>query len=285
MMFMEQGPSLIEAGPWIARFRNKVVVVKLGGELLEQRSTVARLVTQVLVLWQCGLRPILVHGGGVQVDEGCRARGIEIRKVNGRRITSYEVMQVLLDVIGRLNQDLVEQLQQVGVPAVGKGHAVRCTRRPLFRQADGTAIDWGFVGDVIGFDESLIPPSPGWSVPVLPSLGIDAEETLLNVNADTVASRVAVGAQAEKLIFLTSVPGVMRDPNDPGPISQLTLSSAQELLSGPAVKGGMRAKMEESLKAVQGGVPKVHILAGKEPHTLLREIFTHEGCGTEITLE
>ncbi len=284
----DRGPGLIESAPYIALFRDRLVVVKLGGELLDDGPVLERLLPQVAVMVHVGLRPVIVHGGGRQVDAACASRGLVPVKHRGRRVTTPEVMQVLVDVVGgSLNRSIVERLRRLEVDAFGfeegSARAVRCTLRPPTVE-DGETVDWGRVGDVARIDPTPILPEPGrgWRVPVLPSLGMLAEGEWVNVNADAVAGRVAGELDAAKLVLMTGVAGVMESMEDAGPISELTVEEARELIDTGVVVGGMRAKLEEALRALSLGVPRVHILTGREPMTLLREIFTDEGCGTLI---
>ncbi len=283
-MVADRGPSLQQAAPYIARFRGQTVVVKLGGEL-QVGPVLARIVPQLAVLAHCGLRPVVVHGGGKQIDQRCAERGIEIQKVGGRRITSPAVMEVVASVVGEtLNQQIIELLAAEGIQ--GRGHAdgvtrgVRCRRRPP-RDVEEQSVDFGLVGDIEQIDIAALRGDDG-AMPVLPSLGVTDDGTLVNVNADSVASRVAVALGAQKLVMLCGVAGVMTSAHAAGPISQLTVSGVRSLLDGDQVGGGMRPKLEEALEAIAGGVPQVQIISGVQSHTLLREIFTVEGCGTLI---
>jgi acetylglutamate kinase len=287
-MKFDRGPGLVEAASYIELFRDRLVVVKLGGELLDGGPVLERILPQVAVMYQCGLRPLVVHGGGKQVDAACEAQGIERVKHRGRRVTTPEVMEVMLEVVaGTLNRSIVDRLRRDGVPAVGFGEgtsdAVRCTARPPTIE-DGVSVDWGMVGDVEGVDAEPLLPEPGepWSVPVLPSIGTLDDGTLVNVNADTVASKLATELDSIKLVLMTGVSGVMESRAAAGPISELTAEEAQRLIDDEVVVGGMRAKLDEALRALEGGVPRVHIISGREPATLIREIFTDEGCGTLV---
>lgn len=285
-MNLDRGPGLVEAAPYIELFRDRIVVVKLGGELLDGGPVLERILPQVAVMAMCGLRPVIVHGGGRQVDAACRDRGIEPVKHRGRRVTTPEVMDVLLDVVaGTLNRSIVDRLCRAGIRAVGfgdgAGEAVRCTLRPPTIEG-GASVDWGRVGDVVRIDPGPLQHADGWAVPVLPSIGQLDDGSFVNVNADAVASRVASDLDAAKLVLMTGVSGVMESMNDAGPISELTAAECRSLMDEGVVVGGMRAKIEEALRALDGGVPRVHIVSGREPSTLLREIFTDEGCGTLI---
>jgi acetylglutamate kinase len=286
----DPGPSLLEAGPHIARFRDQFVVVKLGGELFEQAGVLERIVPQLVLLRQTGLRPVVVHGGGTQIDRHCADRGVAVDKRGGRRVTTPEALQVVLDVVaGELNGQLVRLLRDAGVDARGYHddpalrRCLRCDRRPP-REVSGEAepIDFGEVGDVREVEtEPLRALEAG--VPVLPSIG-RGEHGPLNVNADSVAAHIAIALGAQKLVLVSSVPGVLASLDDEGPIAQLSRDDVDALLDeGSGVVGGMRAKLEEARRAIDGGVRQVHVISGLEPKTLLREIFTDEGCGTLIS--
>ena len=280
-MPFENGPSLVQASTWIAAFRGRSVVVKVGGEALTRRSSVDRIAKQIKVMSECGLRCIIVHGAGVQVDDACLKRGITPDKVGGRRITTPEVLEVLVDVLGELNASLCSELQGLGLKTQGMTEGVQkailCTRRAP-SEREGRLVDWGEVGDITGVDSSLLSAD---AIPVLPSLAW-AEDGPKNANADSCSARVAIAVKAAKLIFVTSTPGVMRSMEDAGPISEVSAQEARKLLDSGIATGGMKAKLEECLRAVEGGVEQVHILGSREPFGLLRELFTDEGVGTLI---
>lgn len=283
----DRGPDVAEAAQYIEAFRDRLVVVKLGGELLDGGPVLERILPQIVILMRCGLRPLIVHGGGKQVDAECKRRGLVPRKFRGRRVTDDAALDVLVSVVGgELNRAIVDRLRRDGVSAIGfedgVTSAVHCVRRPPTIE-DGETVDWGWVGDVVGVDASKFAKGPnGWSVPVLPSLGMLEDGHLVNVNGDAVASRVASDLGASKLVLLTSIAGVMRGLDAAGPISQLPVSAVRQLIDEGVIAGGMRAKVEEALKAIDRGVGRVHIISGREPATLLREIFSENGCGTLV---
>jgi acetylglutamate kinase len=201
------------------------------------------------------------------------------------------VLDVVLEVVANdLNQRFASSLAEADVPvrgfASGVGSAIRCRRRPP-REIDGESVDFGEVGDILAIDATaLLGEQDEFVVPVLPSIGEVNGGSRVNVNADSVAAHVALALSAQKLVMMSRVPGVLQQIDDDGPISRLTLESTQKLLAQPdIVVGGMRAKLEEALRAIEGGISQVHIISGVEPQTLLREIFTAEGCGTLITRE
>lgn len=282
----DRGPDVAEAAQYIEAFRDRLVVVKLGGELLDGGPVLERILPQIVILVRCGLRPLIVHGGGKQVDAECQRRGIVPRKFRGRRVTDDATLDVLVSVVGgELNRTIVERLRRDGVPAIGFDdgvtEAIRCVRRPPTVE-DGQTVDWGWVGDVVGVDATKLSKGGTWQVPVLPSLGTLEDGHLVNVNGDAVASRVASELGASKLVLLTSIAGVMRGLDAAGPISQLPVSAVRALIAEGVIAGGMRAKVEEALKAIDQGVSRVHIISGREPATLLREIFSENGCGTLV---
>lgn len=280
-MPFDSGPSLVQASAWIAAFRGRSVVVKLGGESLTKRSSVDRIARQIKVMTDCGLRCLIVHGAGVQVDDACIERGILPDKVGGRRVTTPEVLEVLIEVLGDLNKALCCELERHGLATQGMleevHKAIRCTRRPP-SEREGRLVDWGEVGDISGVDVSLLSQD---RIPVLPSLAWAADGPK-NANADSCSSNLAVAVKAAKLIFATSTPGVMRSMDDAGPISEVSSAEVRSLLDSGIATGGMKAKLEECLRAVRGGVEQVHILSSREPYGMLREIFTDEGVGTLI---
>jgi acetylglutamate kinase len=279
----EAGPSLEQAARWIATFRDSVVVVKLGGEVLAAPAATRRVAQQIGILAQCGIRVVVVHGAGPQIDDACRAAGLTITKIHGRRVTDAATLDVVVQVAQNVNAELVAAIGSIGLPVRGMGawetFPISAHRRPPVPQADGDPVDYGLVGDVDGIHPGLA-TDPG--IAVLPSLGHDPHHGFLNINADTLARAVATGLGARKLVFLTSVPGVLPSSDAPGPVSTMSVADARRLLAGEAVTGGMKAKLEECVRAVEAGVERVHIISGKEPFTLIREVFTDEGCGTLV---
>ena len=188
-----------------------------------------------------------------------------------------------MQVAQNVNAELVAAIGSIGLPVRGMAawdaFPISAHRRPPVPQTEGDPIDYGLVGDVDGIHPGLATES---GIAVLPSLGYDAHHGFLNINADTLARAVATGLGARKLVFLTSVPGVLPSADAPGPVSTMSVADARRLLAGDSVTGGMKAKLEECVKAVEAGVERVHIISGKEPFTLIREVFTDEGCGTLV---
>lgn len=279
-MMRDQGPSLEEAAPWIEKHRGSRIVVKIGGEILALPKHMERIAGQAAALLQLGITPVIVHGAGVQVDEECRRRGVEIVKVGGRRVTSEGALDAAVHVLTGLNRSLVASLRMHGAQVRGMDEdvqaSVKCLRRAP-TTVEGREIDWGFVGNIQSVELSAD------DLVVLPSLGVDQTGHLVNVNADAVAAHTAIAVGAAKIVYLTGAPGVMMSMDDDGPISQMDAATARDLIERGVVQGGMKAKLEECLRALEGGVGMVHIVSGREPHALLRELFTDEGCGTLIS--
>lgn len=277
--------DLERAIPYIRAFKDKVFVLKIGGEVCNELESLAN---QISTLQTLGLKIILVHGGGIQATKLGEKLSIESHFVKGRRVTSPEMLEVMkMAVKGIVNTDLVSALTKAGVQAVGlsgvdAGIIISKKRAP--KEIDGESIDFGYVGDIEQVKPELINILLDFDfIPVVACLSSSESGDSLNVNGDTVAVELAVATGAEKIIFLTSTDGVMRDLNDPTTlISQLTPGEVKSLISDKIVSGGMIPKLENCLDALSRGVPRAHIINGKVKNALLTELFTNEGCGTMI---
>jgi acetylglutamate kinase len=267
---------------YIEEFQGKVFVVKAGGALLEDRATGALILDDLAILTRCGVRPILVHGGGVQADREMKDAGIEVCRYKGLRITCDKTIRIIERCFCQLNESIIQRLQFRGVNAVGfsgrkGGGLVRAGRYT----PDGQ--DIGHVGDVTGINMRLIEELPPDALPVIASLGVDTDDNVLNINADYIASPLALHLDAEKLILLTDVLGVLRDRNDPDTlIPSMTTNQARALIRDGIIDAGMVPKVESIVRMLERGLKKVHMISGRVPHALAREIFTDEGCGTQI---
>jgi acetylglutamate kinase len=290
---MQDITLLQQALPFFRRFRGRTFVIKVGGEVLRDRSSLDALTGDIALLSSVGIRVVLVHGGGAQVTETAAKLGIETRFVGGRRVTDEATLSVLAMVIaGKMSIEIVSSLKKQGVKAAGfsgvSAGIIEARRRPPSKVTGSgeEIVDFGQVGDVKEVDPTMLNLALDHNfVPVLAPLGADDEGNVLNVNADVVASRVAIALQAEKLLLLTGAPGVMEDINDPTTlISVLSLSQAREAIERGIIKGGMIPKVEEAHHALTNGVRRVHILSGLEQHQLLLEIFTESGCGTMLVV-
>jgi acetylglutamate kinase len=284
---------LKQALPYMRRHKGSTFVIKVGGELASDPATLRSLASDLSLLVHVGIRVTLVHGGGPQATEMSRRLGLEPRLVDGRRVTDEATLDVAKMVFaGSINVDILSALRAQGVRAVGlsgvDGDVLHVSRRKpvTTRGADGedVTVDYGLVGDVEGVDTALLSLLMGEGyVPVVSSLGGDADGNILNINADTVASALAQELGASKLLLLTGAPGLLDDPADPDSlVPSLTVAEARARLDDPSVQGGMKPKLTALVSAVEGGVDRGHILSGTEESALLLELFTKEGCGTLV---
>lgn len=278
----DKARTLIEALPYIRSYRNRVVVVKLGGEPLDDPVLATRVVDDLALLALVGVRVVVVHGGGPQISRAMEAKGIAPKFLQGLRVTDDASMEVVEQIlIGEINSGLVGKLNQAGVAAVGlSGIDAGCM---LARPETRDELDLGRVGRVSAVKpDYLIALLDGGFTPVLASVAPTAEGVTLNVNADAAAAAVAGSLGAEKLVYVTNVEGLYRDLGDRDSlVSEMKADDLQALVG--SLSSGMRPKAEAALEALEAGVTKVHILDGRVEHALLLEIFTPEGIGTEVT--
>lgn len=278
---------------YVRAYRDQIFVVKLGGEVLADPRAVDDIAAQVSLLSSLGIRLVVVHGGGPQATALSRRMGHEPRIVAGRRVTDDDALAVAKMVYaGQLNVDLLASLRAHEAQAVGlsgvDADLITAHRRPPVKVVDdaGTTqtVDYGHVGDLDRVDPRvLLTLLEGRFVPVVASLAGDGDGNVFNVNADTVAESLAVALRAQKLIFLTGAPGVLRDREDPA--SLIAFADPDDLaglLASGAVAGGMRPKVESCIRAATGGVERTHIIDGRVADALLLEVFTGAGCGTMI---
>ncbi|MFQ3591642.1 MAG: acetylglutamate kinase [Gemmataceae bacterium] len=283
---IRKAAALIEAMPYLRRFRDRVVVIKLGGSAMEDRASLHTTLQDVVFLATVGLRPILVHGGGKPIDRAMAAAGLTPRKVQGRRYTDAATLEIVVRVlIDEINLDIVQQIRQLGGRAIGL-HRPPLT--PLFgERLTLQGMDLGHVGQVTRVDSELLHSfAAGSVIPVLPSVALDAHGGWLNVNADTAAAAVAANMKAEKLVFLSDTPGILRDRQDEKSlITHLDAQGCHALIREGIIDAGMIPKVEACLEALRAGVGKTHMIDGRVPHSLLLEIYTDQGVGTEIVYE
>jgi len=282
------------ATPYIARFRGKTFVVKLGGELLSEPALLEHVCDQLALLHHLSIPLVVVHGAGPQIEERCAQMGIPTERVAGRRVTTPEVLDVAKMVFaGSVHTDFLARLRAAGLPCVGltgvDAGLVTARRRPPVKVTpdDGgpaQLVDYGLVGDIESLDPRvLVHLLQGGFVPVIAPLTGGADGEVFNTNADTIAAAVASAMRAEKLFFLVRVAGLLRDEADPTTlVSYVTGDELAALEQQGVVTGGMRPKCRAARDALQGGVRSVHIVSGVKPDALLREVFTNEGSGTMI---
>jgi acetylglutamate kinase len=278
---------------YVRAYRDRVFVVKLGGDVLSDAGILDGVSAQLGLLASLGIRLVVVHGGGPQATALSRRLGVEPTIVAGRRVTDDTALDVAKMVYGgMLNTDLVAALREHRLQAVGlsgvDADLITAKRRPPVSVVDDAGktrtVDYGHVGDVERVDPRVLHTLvEARFIPVVASLAGDDEGNIYNVNADTVAESIAVATQAMKLIFMTGAPGVLRDRNDPS--SLVTFADPDDLTSlmaSGALVGGMRPKVEACIRAATSGVERTHIIDGRAPDALLLEVFTGAGCGTMI---
>ncbi len=278
---------------YVRAYRDQVFVVKLGGDVVGEAETLEKVTAQLALLSSLSIRLVVVHGGGPQASALSRRLGVEPRMVAGRRITDDAALEVAKMVYGgQLNTDLLAALRAHRVQAVGlsgvDADLITAHRRPPVQLVDDSGqtvrVDFGHVGDIDRVDPRiLVTLMDARFVPVVASLAGGEDGEIFNVNADTVAEALAVALRAQKLIFLTGSPGVLRDRNDPSTL--VTFADPDDLaglMASGVLAGGMRPKVEACIRAATGGVERTHIIDGRTPDALLLEVFTGAGCGTMI---
>jgi len=285
--YTARAEALIEALPYIQKYRGALVVIKYGGSAMEDEHIVERLLRDVVFLEAVGINPILIHGGGKAISNRLREAGIKTRFVNGLRVTCADSIAIVQDVLDNvINKKIVETVNEFGGKAVGlSGRSVfRVEKIEPYRDPKGEEVDYGFVGRVVDVSlEEVRKIVAREEVPVISPIGCDANGTFYNINADTAAGALAAALGAQKLIYLSDVLGIMRDPKQPDSlIPTLPISGVQRLIEEGIIEGGMIPKVESAVAAIQKGVSKVHFIDGRIPHSLLLEIFTNAGIGTEI---
>lgn len=283
---LERAAVLVEALPWLEHFHGKTVVIKYGGNAMTRPELAAAFAQDVVFLHYAGLRPVVVHGGGPQINAHLDRLGIESTFAAGLRVTTAETMDVVrMVLVGQVNRDVVGALNAHGPFAVGlsgeDAHLLTAEKRLAL--VDGEEVDIGYVGDITEVrPQAVTALLDAGQIPVIATVARDGEGGVYNVNADTAASAVAVALQAEKLIVLTDVEGLYADwPASTEVIPQLDGDALEKLL--PEMTTGMVPKMEACLRAVRGGVPAAHVLDGRLPHALLLEVVTDQGVGTMVT--
>lgn len=274
--------TLIEALPYIQKFNKKKVVVKYGGSAMLDEELQLNVIKDVALLKLIGMQPIIVHGGGKEISKWVSLLGHESTFVEGLRVTDEQTMEVAEMVLGKVNKNLVQMIEKLGVKAVGITGKDGSTLKVEKRFVNGQ--DIGYVGNITEVSADLINTLIDNNfIPVIAPIGLDDNYHAYNINADDAACAVATAIGAEKLAFLTDIEGVYTDPADKNTlISVLTLEKADELIQEGFIGGGMLPKLKNCIDAVRGGVSRVHILDGRMEHCLLLEFFTNRGIGTAI---
>ena len=286
---------LREALPYIQRFKGKTFVVKFSGKVTDDRDQLNSLCEELALLHQVGIRVCVIHGGGKQLTELAEKMGVEQTIIEGRRVTDDETLEMAKMIFaGKINTDILAALRHRGIHAVGlsgvDGNIVHAERRPpkeiTNRETGQSAqVDFGHVGDILEVDSSLLTVllDHGY-LPVISSLGADSEGKVFNINADTIASEIAVQLAAEKLVLLSDVDGIyLRSGQPETKLSRLTATEADKLIETGAASGGMIPKLQNIITLLNRGVKSAHIINGNSRNSLLAEVFTDQGTGTMIS--
>ena len=287
---IEKAAVLIEALPYIQEFRNSVVVVKFGGSAMEDPECTRGLVRDIVFMECVGMKPLVVHGGGKAISARLAEAGVETRFISGLRYTCEATDRIVDDVLhNQVNSELVRLMEQLeGKPCAVSGKDVLRAERITAQDHDtGEQVDLGFVGRVTQVDTAQLQQVlERDQVPVIAPLACDASGQMYNVNADMAACEIAAQIKARKLVFLSDVPGILRDPQDPGSlISTIRRSEVESLIKRKIIAGGMVPKVRSAAAALDAGTEKVHMIDGRLRHSLLLEIFTDSGIGTQIVAE
>jgi acetylglutamate kinase len=278
---MRDVATLLEALPYIRDFHGKTVVIKYGGAAMTEADLREEFARDVVLLKYVGMNPVVVHGGGPDITSYMERLGMEVRFVEGLRVSDEATVEVAkMVLVGKQNKDIVLRINRHGQPAVGLcGDDGRLFT--VKKQLASGKTDIGFVGEIENVDVDVLLHIAEDYIPVVASVGADIEGSSYNVNADAAAAAVAEALGAFKLVFLTDVEGWRAVPDDPGTrISEATAAEVRERLT--EVTGGMRPKLEAAVHALESGVGSAHIVDGREPHSLLLELFTDEGIGTKL---
>ena len=278
---------LIEALPYIQRFRGEIIVIKFGGSAMEEKSHVQGILEDVTFMECVGMLPIIVHGGGKAISRGLRESGVDSSFLHGLRVTCERSIEIVERVIKeQVNPSIISLLEQMGaqVKTVHGETILTVTKKTMVDGETGAELDWGFVGEPHEVAaESIMSLLRDKIIPVVTPLGMGADGRVHNVNADVTAAAVAKAVGARKLVFLSDVPGLLRDADDnESVLATLKTSEVRGLIANGVIDGGMLPKVNSGMDALHAGVKKIHMIDGRMPHSLLLEIFTDKGVGTEI---
>jgi acetylglutamate kinase len=287
---IDKASALVEALGYIQRFHNKVVVVKVGGSIMDDEKTLTEVLNDMVFMNYVGMQPILVHGGGKAINQRMEMAGLQPQMVQGRRYTDERTLAIAEQVLcNEVNAFIVNFFQTQGCEAMGLhslSSVVLFAEKTYLAGPDGRRIDLGLVGDVTTVNARLLQLLvQADSIPCIATIARDAAGNKLNVNADTAAGAVAAAMKAEKFVVVSDTHGIRTDPRDPHSlVRHLTVSQIDELVKSGVITSGMLPKVEACVTALKAGVSKTHIIDGAIPHALLLEIYTEAGIGTEIVL-
>ena len=285
--FIEKAAVLVEALPYIQDFKGSVVLVKVGGSVMEIPENLESLLTDIAFMNAVGIKTVLVHGGGKAISRGMETAGIPPLFVLGLRVTTGETVRVVERVLkNEVNAKVVHLLQkhQANARPLHGDWIFGVEKKTGKDPETGAALDWGYVGEPVSVDTRPVTEMlDAGIVPVVTPLGTGADGMLYNVNADTAAAALAKAMKVRKLAFISDVPGLLMDVNDPASLlATLRVGSVRKLKETGVVGGGMLPKLDSCVEAIKAGVGKVHLVDGRMPHSLLLEVFTKKGVGTEI---
>jgi acetylglutamate kinase len=278
---------LVEALPYIQKFRGEIIVIKFGGSVMENTELMKSTMKDIVLMECVGMKPIVVHGGGDAISAKLASLGIETRFINGLRFTCDKTINVVDDVLhNEINPEIVNAIKDAG----GKGRQLSGKKflkaKKMFTSClkTGKELDIGFVGDIYHVDVShILDAMESNVIPVIPPLACDENGQVFNINADIAACKIAEALKAKKLVFLSDVPGILQDPtNEESVISTIKASEITTLIERGIIKGGMVPKVKSAVHAINAGTSKVHMIDGRMRHSLLLEIFTDGGIGSEI---
>lgn len=282
--YYEKANILVEALPYIRRLFGKTVVIKYGGAAMLSAELSEKIMQDITLLKYVGMRPIVVHGGGSDINKLLALYDIEPQFHNGLRVTDQATMDVVQMVLtGKINKEIVSQLGVAGAKAIGLcGKDASLIQAEKLVSDDGT--DLGLVGHITGINTKLLDTlSQDEYIPVIAPIGVGKNGETYNINADTVAGNIAAALGAEKLIFLTDIDGIRSDPNNPDTLLfEISIDEIYKYINMGAINGGMLPKVEGCIKAIKSGVKRTHILNGTIPHPIILEIFTDTGIGTMV---
>src|SRR6185437_12564982 len=287
---ISKASALVEALSYIQRFHNKVVVVKVGGSIMDDDKRLADLLTDIVFMNYVGMQPVLVHGGGKAINQAMETAGLQPQMVQGRRYTDERTLAIAEHVLcNQINKFIVNFIQAQGCEAMGLhslSSNVLFAEKTYLQGADGRRIDLGMVGEVTSVNARLLQLLvQADSIPCIATIARDPAGNRLNVNADTAAGAVAAAMKAEKLVIISDTHGIRSNPSDPeSRISHVNISQIDQMVKDGVITSGMLPKVESCITALKGGVNKTHIIDGRIPHSLMLEIYTEAGIGTEIVL-
>lgn len=287
---ISKAAGLVEALSYIQRFHEKVIVVKVGGSIMDDEQALSNILTDIVFMNYVGMQPVLVHGGGKAINQAMEQAGLQPQMVQGRRYTDERTLAIAEHVLcNQINKFIVNFIQSQGCEAMGLhslSSVVLFAEKTYLSGQDGRRIDLGLVGEVKKVNARLLQLLvQADSIPCIATIARDDAGGKLNVNADTAAGAVAAAMKADKMVVVSDTHGIRSDPKDPeSRVSHVTVEQIEGMIQSGVISSGMVPKVESCITALKGGVTKTHIIDGRIPHALLLEIYTEAGIGTEIVL-